>query len=882
MALAVGTRLNHYEVRGPLGAGGMGEVYRALDTRLDRAVAIKVLPADFAKDVDRLRRFEQEARATSALNHPNILTVYDIGHHEGSPYFVAELLEGEELRAQLNDGPLPVRRAVEYAQQIAAGLAAAHERGVVHRDLKPENLFITKEGRVKILDFGLAKLKPKTMGGGVDSEAPTMKPLTNPGVVMGTVGYMSPEQVRGAEVDHRSDIFSFGMILYEMLSGKRAFDGASMAELMSAILKEEPPELSETNAKISPALDKLVRRCLEKKPERRFQSTNDLGFALESLATPSGTHGNTVALPVVAEAQDKARAARWRSAQWLGWAVAGVLLLGLLAGALAWLQRAPGELRAIRSAIVIPEEMNFRRDFALSPDGRHLALVARTGGKIQIWVRSLDTPAVRALAGTDGASFIFWSPDSRSIGFFAAGKLKRIEATGGPTTNICDVGNGRGATWNRDGVIVFPPTEGSELHRVSAAGGQATAVTKIDEKAAERYQRFPSFLPDGNHFLYVSQGMIRVAALDSPVGKPLVPADSHAVYAQGHVLFVRGGLLLAQPFDLKRLATTGEAVPLAEQVGISRAGKGAFAASEQGLLVYGTGAPEGGQLTWFDRSGKQTGVLGDTANYPALNLSPDGKNVAVQIVDSQGAEDLWLYEVARGMRTRFTADGKGNREAVWSPDSRHLIFNSSRNGPRDLYQKTVDGAGEELLLATDLEKVPTAWSPDGRFLLYYSMADPRTKSDVWVLPMAGERQPLPFSQTEFAERRGQFSPDGRWIVYTSDESGQEEVYVAAFPGPGGKRRISTAGGLIPRWRGNEIFYIAADYKLMAAEVRTQGAAIEIGAARALFETRPWLLTAGYQYDVTADGQRFLINWAGERSATAPLTLVQNWAEGLKK
>jgi Tol biopolymer transport system component len=799
------------------------------------------------------------------------------------PYIVTELLAGAELRAQLSDGALPVRKALDYAQQIASGLAAAHEKGVVHRDLKPENLFVTQDGRVKILDFGLAKLKPQKLAGGVDAEAPTLKPLTDPGVVMGTVGYMAPEQVRGQEADHRSDIFNFGLILYEMLAGRRAFRGESFAETMAAIVKEEPAELAEVS--VPAGLERVMRRCLEKRVEERFHSAHDLGFALEALATPSGSQLGAAALPLAPETQGKARGPRWLNSQWLGWAVAGVLLLGLLLGPVTWFQRAPVEVRAIRSFIPPPENSSLLgTGLAISPDGRQLAFVARTAqDNPLIRVRSLDALADRALPGTDGATHPFWSPDSRSLGFFAGGKLRRVEVAGGPPLILCDAPDGRGGTWNHDGVIVFASAMPDLLYRVSAAGGQASAIAKFAEGRAGSSYFFPSFLPDGQRFLYLSQRMIHVASLDSPAGKPLLQADSKAVYVQGYLLFARAGTLMAQPFDTRRLETAGDAFSVAEQVNVLTDGSAAFSVSEQGILAYQTGAfMSGSRLTWFDRNGKQTGVLGDSAIYRSINLSPDGKSVAVQISDLQNAQDLWLYEVTRGIRTPFTTDGNANRSAVWSPDGNRLVFNSRRKGEIDLYQRAADGTGEELLFASDLEETPSSWSLDGRFLLFHTYGDPKTKADVWVLPLEGARKPLPLLQTEFTERRGQFSPDGRWIVYTSDESGREEVYVAAFPGPGGKRRVSTAGGIFPRWRGKEIFYLTTDNKLMAAEVNAQGTALKVGAVRALFEFRPASVTAAYPYDVTTDGQRFLINPAVEQSASAPITLVQNWTAGVKK
>ncbi|PYS32627.1 MAG: hypothetical protein DMF75_11500 [Acidobacteria bacterium] len=883
MTIAAGTKLGRYEIRSKIGAGGMGEVYRARDEKLNRNVAIKVLPAALSQDGERLRRFEQEAQAAGALNHPNILAVYDVGTHDDAPYIVSELLEGEELREQLNDGLLPQRKALDYAQQIAQGLAAAHERGITHRDLKPENLFVTTDGRVKILDFGLAKLRP-LRNEGVSSEIDTRKQITDPGTVMGTVGYMSPEQVRGHDADHRSDIFSFGSILYEMLSGQRAFRRDTMAETMTAILKEDPPELSETT-RINPQLEKIVRRCLEKQPERRFHSASDLAFAIESIAGTGTSSGQTMTMAA-------SPALRPRTRERIAWAAGtAVLLIAALAFAFLYFRRSPTESsNPVRFFITEPEKSTFSRTEApISPDGRHLAFVATTAdGKQLLWVRSLDAFSARSLTGTEGANYPFWSPDSRSLGFFADGKLKKIEAAGGPPLTLCDAPNGRGGTWNRDGVIVFTPNTTAPLYRVSASGGMASAVTKLEEVARrrqDRSHRWPSFLPDGNHFLYLGVG-IRVASLDAPEGKLLLQADSNAVYAQGYLLFVRERTLMAQPFDTKRLEMAGDAVPIAEQVQVGGGGgRGAFSVSEQGILAYRTGdVGSGAQLTWFDRSGKQTGVFGDLANYASLHLSPDGKRAAVSIGGRNG--DIWIYELARGLRTRLTFDPEAQHDVIWSPDGNRLVFNSSRKGRLDLYQKAADGSGsEELLVESDVDKYPISWSPDGRFLLYGTTFDvPKTKTDLWVLPVSGDRKPFPFLQTVFNESFGQFSPDGGWIAYKSDESGRDEVYVTLFPGPGGKRQISTAGGAFPRWRsdGKEIFYLAPDNKLMAVEVKGQGATLEVGAARVLFDVRPGNPTSGYQYDVTSDGQRFLVNISVDQKASSPITVVINWTADLKK
>ncbi|MGI9069589.1 MAG: protein kinase domain-containing protein [Pyrinomonadaceae bacterium] len=904
MIIDAGTRLGRYEIRSKIGEGGMGVVYRARDEKLNRDVAIKVLPPAFSEDVDRLRRFEQEAQATGTLNHPNILAVYDVGAHEGAPYVVSELLEGETLRQRLNEGSLGERKAIDYAVQIAGGLAAAHEKAIVHRDLKPDNIFITKDDRVKILDFGLAKLVESMIDGHAQTDIATRKLHTDPGTVVGTVGYMSPEQVRGQHVDHRSDVFSFGVVLYEMLSGRRAFHGDSAVETLNAILKDEPAELSQTSAKINPALERIVRRCLEKKPERRFQSAYDLTFAIEEVLTPSGPAAGWSALPPgVGEAQMRPKIWRLLGDARLAWIAAAALLLGTMGFAWSYFRRQPAvEARVMKFSIMPPEKTNFDH-IAVSPDGKWLAFTAATGGKVQLWMRALEALEAKALAGTEGATLPFWSPGSRFIGFFAGGKLKKIEVSGGLPARLCDVRAGTGGTWSRDGVILFSALGGDGLSRVSASGGEVTSVIRPDWKRQESDFGNPFFLPDGLHFFYSkwsgqkeARG-VYLASLDGALNQWLLPDDSNAVYAasdkgEGYLLFGREGALMAQPFDAARRQLTGEPFSVTGQVRthfdnvISH--RRSFSVSENGVLVFDPFPNRlRNQLIWVDREGKQTGSPAGPDNVSKLRLSPDDKRFMVERLDMQtGNNDLWLSDLTGGNATRFTFDPANDSFPVWSPDGDRIIWSSNREGAYHLYEKATNGAGQDaLLLKSDYFKFPLDWSRDGRFIIYREI-NPKTKLDVWVLPVgpqAGEQKPFPVLQTEANETTAVLSPDGQWLAYSSDESGVYEIYVQSFPAGGGKRQVSRGGGIAPHWRGDgkELFYHAPDGKLMAAAVKG-GASFEAGPPEALFDFRPSGNSRGSDYSVTADGQKFLLSTIVETEATAPLTVVINWTANLKR
>jgi Tol biopolymer transport system component len=853
-----------YEILAPIGAGGMGEVYRAKDTKLGRDVAIKVLPRVLAEDPERLARFEREAKILASLNHPNIAQIYGLEDRA----LVMELVPGETLK-----GPLPLDEALRIAAQIASALEAAHGKGIVHRDLKPGNIMITPAGVVKVLDFGLAAVMQPVGDPDDPGNSPTltMSP-TRAGMILGTAPYMSPEQARGKPVDKRADIWAFGVVLYEMLTGQPLFHGDTVSDILAAVLREQP-DWERVPVKLRP----LLQRCLEKDPEKRLRDIGDMGLLLED--APVG--GGLVRLGV-------------GHARPLPWVLASVFLLTALALGYVHFREAPPQERSLQFQAPLPGKLTDVTT-QLSPDGRYIAFAnPGPGGASQLWVRPFDSLSARALPGTEDASFPFWSPDSRSIGFFAQSKLKKIDVAGGPALTLGDAPVGRGATWNQDAVILFTPIRTGPILRVPAAGGTSRPVTKL--AAGEYGHRWPWFLPDGRHFLYAAtrdagtdHTTIHIGDLASPEDKVVGEADSDAIYAQGFLLFLRETTLMAQPFDPKRLAATGDAVPLAERIQRRLTTAYAeFSASANGLLAYRAGgAAADARLTWFDRSGKQLATLGDPGDLGEVNFSPDRKSVAVAMTDlATNNRDIWIYDTSRGLRTRFTFDLGADESPVWSPDGRTIIFSSRRKQQADLYRKSSDGVGtEELLYGDNLAKSPTSWSRDGRFLLYNNFGS-GTMRDIWVLPLTPERpgaalKPVPFVQTPFDELNGQFSPDGRWVAYQSNESQRNEIYIAPFPGPGGKRQVSVAGGATPRWRkdGKEIFYVAPDLRLMAAEVTAKGNTLEIGEVRPLFG--PLSVGLGFHYDVSADGQRFLTVPPQQESAE-PVTLVQNWVAGLRK
>ena len=876
MTLSAGHRLGPYEILAAIGAGGMGEVYRARDTRLDRTVAVKVLPEHLTSDEELRQRFEREAKTISQISHPHICALYDVGREGDRDYLVMELLDGESLAARLDKGPLPTEQLLRYGIEIADALDKAHRLGIVHRDLKPGNVMITKTG-VKLLDFGLAKyqaaVQEKTASGVsvLATQAQPSQPLTTRGTVLGTFQYMAPEQLEGGEADSRSDIFAFGALLYEMATGKKAFTGKSQASLAGSILRDDPVSVTEIAPMLPPALNRVIKTCLAKDPEDRFQTAHDVKLQLQWVAEGGSQAG--VAAPV---------AARRKSRERLAWGVAAVALLAAAGLAYGFVRRAPEKARAVRFEIQIPEGVVAIDAPRISPDGRYLAFNATDAeGKTQIWIRAMNALAAQPLPGTEGTTRPFWSPDSRFLGFFAEGKLKKIEVTGGPAQKICDAPTGADGTWSTEGVILYDGTGTDPIHRVSAAGGSPTVAVKPEKDGQVGW---PEFLPDGRHYLYMAIGAkpedsaYRVGSLDSAETKPFAPAQTLVTYAPpGYLLFVRDRTLVAQPFDAKATKIKGEPIPLAEQIGTDNVGLATFSVSREGTLAYRTGET-GGRLLWVDRSGKELEQVGERGDYRNPALSSAGDRLAFSLGDPRGGkDDVWIRDLARGVNSRFTFGGANNGIPLWSPDGSTIVFRSDRNGAPDLFEKSASGQGEEkLVLKSDEAKVPTSWSRDGRFIAFSSQ-NPKTSWNVWALPTFGDRKPFSIVAGPFVEVNAVFSPDGRFVAYQSNESGTAEIYVQTFPVASGKWQISNSGGVDPSWRpdGGALYYRSADQKLMAVEIQA-GDGFKAGIPQPLFPARVRTGTMRNKYVGAPDGQRFLLVAPLGREALIPTTVVLNW------
>jgi eukaryotic-like serine/threonine-protein kinase len=918
MTLASGTKLGPYEILAPLGAGGMGEVWRARDTKLNREVALKVLPEVLAQDPERMARFKREAQVLASLNHPNIATIHGFEESGGVRALVMELIEGQTLAEVVGARRgLSPQEALPVAKQIAEALEYAHDRGIVHRDLKPANIKITQDGSVRVLDFGLAKALDVDPTGSNLSNSPTFSPTlsiaaTQAGVILGTAAYMSPEQAKGKSVDRRADIWAFGCVLFEMLSGKRPFEGETVSDTLASVLKTEP----EWNAlpETTPApLQGLIRRCLTKDPKQRLQAIGEARIVIEE--TLSGTAVAPVSTSAGAAMRASPLQSAWRRV--LPWGVATFAVVFAVVLAIVHFSKLPVPARPIRSSILPPENASFATlgsqggGAVISPDGTRLVVPARQGsGRYALWVRPLDSLTLQKLEGTEDARFPFWSADSRYVGFFVQGKLKKIDVAGGPPQSVCDATSGRGGTWSQNDVIVFAPDIYSGLSSVPAAGGTPTPLVPLDKSRHQTTLRWPAFLPDGRHFLYwggdagnaaasESNG-IYVASTGGKDSKFLFKAGSDALYAPpGYLLFTREQSLMAQPFNAGALKLSGDAFPIAEQVSNPESFQlGFFSASNNGELVYQTGGPSQGQILSLDANGKPLGPVGDPGAYFYIQLSPDGQRLAEVLVDAQTkTTDIWLVDLARGVRTRFTFDPKDDDTPVFSPDGSRIAFSSDRNGPSDIFVKDSSGAGtDQLLLKSEDDKFPTDWSRDGKFLSFTQLGNKGKRSaDLWILPLTGDKKPYPFLQTEFNEGDGVFSPDGHWLAYESDESGKTEIYVAPFAGTGtpaaggsgvqgGKWQISQGGGQLATWShdGRSLYFLAPDNKLMQAEINFKGSAIEVGIPRQVFEAS--FISAGPGsriFDVAPNGQRFYAITTKE-TAPVPLTLVANWAAKLSK
>jgi Tol biopolymer transport system component len=859
----------------------MGEVYRARDTTLNRDVALKVLLDAFASDPDRLARFEREAQLLASLNHPNIAAIYGL-EHGAVRALVLELVEGPTLADRIARGPIALDEALPIARQIADALEAAHEQGVIHRDLKPANIKVRPDGTVKVLDFGLAKLV-ETVASGKGVTDVTMSPtitspamMTGVGVLLGTAAYMSPEQAKGRPADKRSDIWAFGCVLYEMLTGKRAFDERDVSDTLAAILRGDPDWMM-LGPQVPNPIITLLRRCLEKDHKRRLR---DIGDARLELDAPS----ESAALSSVTTAGRRKERFAWMTA------VVGLSLVALGLG--AWAIRETPVPREVRLEFNVPATWDpvDLASLAVSPDGQSVVFVAASDGEPKLWLRPLNSVELRPLPGTEDATNPFWSPDSRSVGFFAGALLKRIDLDGGLVRTLTDAEAGVGGSWNRDGVILFVPSPAYPIFRVSADGGAPAAVTRLAEGHAGHW--FPSFLPDGRHFLYYvatspeARG-VYVSQLDSATTRRLFDADSAAMYASGHLLFLRQGRMLAQEFDAERQEVKGVPFPTGIEgvMGdLARFGYPAMSAAPGGVIAFREGAAGAErQFVWVDRAGREMEMVGgrDRTGPLSPNLSPDGSQLAL-LRRVNGNADVWLLEMRRGLLSRFTDHAAEDIFPIWSRDGSQIVFSSNRSGQMGLYQKRATGAGgETLVLPTTPGSIfASDWSPDGQFLLYETRGG-KTKADLWALPLRGDRKPLPVVGGESNDRDGQFSPDGKWVAYDSDRSGRFEVYVQAFPGPGVARQVSTGGGAQVRWRpdGRELFFVALNGRLMAAPVQFTADGPSAGIPVSLFATRigrALQANPGAQYIVSDDGQRFLMNTIVQDGSPTPIELMLNW------
>ena len=884
MPLTSGTKLGPYEIQSPLGAGGMGEVYRARDVRLDRSVAVKVLASHLSSSPELKQRMEREARAISSLNHPHICQLYDIGSQDGIDYLVMEFLEGETLAERLRKGALPLSEILKIGMAVAEALAVAHRHGIVHRDLKPGNVMLTKSG-AKLMDFGLAKSAaagapgeassaPLLSAARTMSHASPVSPLTIAGTMIGTIQYMSPEQIEGKEADARSDLFALGGVLYEMVTGARPFEGKSQISVASAILEKEPEPISALQPLTPPAFEHIVTACLAKNPDDRIQSAQDVALQLKWIAQ-SGT-------PVVNPAKKERN-----NRKLLAWLIAGLLVLLLIAS--LFLRGSKGT----ESTTYFSAPLQFAvRDAAVSPNGHTVAIVGHRESERNnaLWIYEPGSQESTSVANTEGASFPFWSRDGQSIGFFADGKLKKLSLAGGPAQTLCDAQTGRGGAWNQDGVIIFTPSGhlGVGLYRISASGGTPTQITVPDKNLNEDSHRWPQFLPDGIHYLYSAIHLsgrrdlssIFVGALNSNEKRLVTKASANVAYIAPYLLFYRDQTLFGQHFDTKTFQLAGEPIPILTDVQYSpRISRAVFAATNTHLLVAQKAGDTGAsQFLWFNRQGQEIGIPLKPGIYGNMMLSPNGKTVASDTTDPASQNtDIWTYDLDTQSAKRLTFDPAIDSVPIWSPDGTRMVFASNRGTIFDLYLKDVNGAQEEKSIPQDgPDRFPSDWSRDGKYVLY------ERGTDLWFVTIP-ELRATPFLKSSSALMNGQFSPDGKWVAYSSNESGRWEVYVTSFPEAHGKWQVSNAGGDQPRWRrdGKELFYLGPDSRMMAVPVKT-GTNFDAGTPTALFQANPRELVATseqFSYDVSIDGQKFLIN-TQLKTGMAPMSVILNWSAKL--
>jgi serine/threonine protein kinase/Tol biopolymer transport system component len=885
MALTAGTRLGPYEIVAPLGAGGMGEVYRARDTRLGREVAVKVLPANLSSNPSLRQRLEREAKAISTLSHPHICTLFDIGHQDGVDFLVMELVEGETLERRLVKGPLPPEQTIRFAAQVADALAKAHKQGITHRDLKPSNIMLTKGG-TKLMDFGLAKqagLAP--LAAALTEMTTEQSKLTGEGAIVGTLQYMAPEQLEGKEADARTDIFGLGEVIYEMATGKPAFSGKGRASLIAAILTAEPQPMTGLQPLTPPALERVIKKCLAKDPDERWQCASDLASELNWIIEGGSQATEGGRIPAARKTWDRA-----------GWLLAAAFFLLMMVVGAAWRQASQRHPHSMYFHTSVPFPAN---DLALSPDGRMLAIVAYSAqaNNYVLWTHEVGGRRTSALDETQGASYPFWSPDGKFIGFFADGKLKKVQVSGGRPQVLCDAPNGRGGTWNRDGVIVFTPDAASAgLFRVSSSGGSPVGITKLDASRSETSHRWPVFLPDGKHFLYLGANFsgllennaIFLGTLDSQERRLLVGTSANAAYAEpGYLLYLRDNkTLVAQSFDLRHYVLSGEPFSLSDEVlYFPQVDRAVYGVAGGDVLVTQTGkGTTFSQLTWFDRGGRPAGTVGVPGSHNNVRLSPDGHRVTTDQTDPDGRHrNIWIHELAQGpATTRLTFEPSFDSNPIWSPDGKQILFCTTRGGGFRLYLKNADGSGSDEEVA-DLGSVGQGnawdWSRNGKYLLV------RKANELWFLSWP-ERVAKPLLQANWTVRNAQFSPDGRWMAYASNETGSMEIYVSPFPSINGKWQVSSGGGQEPRWRqdGKELFYLSADAKMMAVAVTT-GASFKAASPVALFQTHPPQPVSSqddFSYDVSSDGQRFLIATTVDEANAAPLSILLNWASQIEK